>query len=115
MLISSYKVHIIIDPEYGEKIRNLPEGEPVWVVESSINYPIIQSLWEQNILYTNHLTGITSFQNSNYDSNDDILLSMIDSIEDHHGEYSHDPPYNTRCYWYLLIHSNPIKNKNLRL
>jgi hypothetical protein len=88
-----YHVYLIFDEEYGKNIYKLAIGWPAWIIESSTNYPIVKELWQKNDLYRNHLTGLTCFQKNGYDSYEDLLLSMIESIEDHHGIYSHNPEY----------------------
>jgi hypothetical protein len=32
-----YTVHVIVDPVFGERLRELPVGEPVWIAETKIN------------------------------------------------------------------------------
>jgi hypothetical protein len=41
----------------------------------------------------NHLTGITTFNDLNSLSPEEMLLGHLDTIELHHGSHSADPPY----------------------
>ena len=89
----SYCVHIVVDSNYGERIRELPLGEPVWIIESDINRPVILLLRQEQPGQC-HLDGITSFCESTLISPEDNLIGLLETIDLHHGEYSHDPPYS---------------------
>lgn len=93
MGITAYRVHIVVDPHCGERIRNLPAGEPAWIVDSVDNHPIIQAVWQEH-RDLNELTGITSFRFDPDARPEDWLVSMLGEVDLHHGEYSHDPPYS---------------------
>lgn len=89
-----YCVHVVIDPDYGEQIRDLPFDEPAWIIGSTVNQPVIHELLTER-QGQSHLDGITSFCGGP-DSMppEDCLLALVDTIDLHHGEYSHDPPYS---------------------
>src|SRR4051812_12420765 len=40
-------VRVVLDPEFGEKLEALATGEPVWIVDSRVNTPVAQRLWNQ--------------------------------------------------------------------
>jgi hypothetical protein len=88
-----YRIHVIVDASSGERIRDLPIEEPRWVVESADNLPIVQALWRERKT-TNHLEGITSFKVDSKATPEDWLVSELSSIELHHGEFSHNPPWS---------------------
>lgn len=88
-----YRVHVVVNPHYGESIPGLPVEEPAWVVDSQDNHPVIQALWDER-KRTDHLTGITSFKFDGEASPEDWLVSILASIDLHHGKFSHDPPYS---------------------
>jgi hypothetical protein len=90
---SDYCVTLIVDRFYGDKLGDLQVGKPVWIVDSTVNYPVIRDLWKQRGTLT-HLTGITSFNDVPDNSPEDLAISMLDTIEEHHGFYSHKPPWN---------------------
>jgi hypothetical protein len=87
------RVHIIIDPLYGERLVKLPANEPVWVIDTEVNRPVIARLWAERKV-SKHTDGITSFKASEEKSPEDILVENLSTIDLHHGEYSHDPPYS---------------------
>lgn len=88
-----YRVHVVVDPHYGELIRGLPVEEPAWVVGSQDNQAVIQALWAERKM-TDHHGGITSFKFDGEGSPEDWLISELSTIDLHHGEFSHDPPYS---------------------
>jgi hypothetical protein len=87
-----YKVFVVVDREFGEKLSELEKGVPVWIVDTPINKPVVQRLWKERP-DEDHLTGITTFNDAASLAPEDSLLSHLDTIELHHGVYSADPPY----------------------
>jgi len=92
MMKSPYKVYVIVDRQFGEKLALLPTGEPVWIVDTPINTMVVQRLWGQNQT-KKHLVGITTFNDSTTASPEDLFLNQLDVVDLHHGQYSADPPY----------------------
>jgi len=88
-----YRVHVVVNPHYGESIHSLPVEEPAWVVDSQDNHTVIQALWDERRI-TDHLVGITSFKFDDQATPEDWLVSILATIDLHHGEFSHDPPYS---------------------
>jgi len=87
-----YKVYVVVDREFGEKLSELERGVPVWIVDTPTNKPVAQRLWNERP-DEDHLTGITTFNDPNSLSPEELLLSHLDTIELHHGSHSADPPY----------------------
>jgi hypothetical protein len=81
-----------VDPSFGNRLADLPIGEPAWVVGSRCNRPIIQQLWRERHA-DSHLTGITQFDPHGATA-EEILLNELDTIDLHHGRYSSDPPWS---------------------
>jgi hypothetical protein len=92
MAAALYKVFVVVDREFGEKLSELEQGVPVWVVDTPINKPVVQRFWKERP-DEDHLTGVTTFNDAASRSAEDSLLSQLDTIELHHGAYSADPPY----------------------
>lgn len=86
-------VVVILDPTFGENLRTIPAGQPVWITMSPANEPVIRSLWSTGQSPTNHLTGITGFHFDEGVSAEDRLLAELDTIDLHHGPYSSPAPY----------------------
>jgi hypothetical protein len=87
-----YRVRVVVDPTFGERITGLPPYEPVWVVESPTNTPVAKRLWDERP-GRNHLTGITTFR-AGAQTGEDLLLDIIGTVDLHHGVHSADPPYS---------------------
>ena len=92
MAAAPYKVYIVVDREFGEKLAELERGVPVWIVDTPTNKPVAQRFWNERP-DENHLTGITTFNDLNSLSPEEMLLGHLDTIELHHGSHSADPPY----------------------
>ena len=91
MISEPYKVIVIVDRNFGERLVGLQDGTPVWIVDTPINSPVAHRLWKER--KQDHLTGITTFQADSSTSPEDILLGKLDTIDLHHGPSSADPPY----------------------
>jgi hypothetical protein len=84
-------VHVIVAPDYGERLEGLPPGEPAWVADTPVNKPVIERMWAQK------WPGITSFCVDLKASSENWLVSILDQVELHHGEYSQSQPYSELC------------------
>ena len=84
-------VNVIVDPDYGERLRDVPDDEAAWVADTFTNHPVIQSIWSTHSV--GDLVGITSFQVPADKTPEDWLLGVLDSVEVHRSEYSQTPPY----------------------
>ena len=96
MTLAPAIVHVIVAADYGERLRSLPADEAAWVADTFTNQPVIKSIWASYPAerYRGYPTGITSFQVASDKTPEDWLLGVLDSIEDHHSEYSQTPPYS---------------------
>jgi hypothetical protein len=74
------------------KLSELEQGVPVWIVDTPTNKPVAQRFWNEHP-DESELTGITTFNDLNSLSPEEMLLGHLDTIELHHGVYSADPPY----------------------
>lgn len=84
-------MHIIVAPDFGQRLKALPPNEPAWVADTAINKPVIEQLWAQQRPW------ITSFHVDVDASPGDWLISILDQVELHHGEYSQSQPYSELC------------------
>jgi hypothetical protein len=91
MSVVAYRVRIVVDESFGERLADLPPGEPVWIAESPANTPVAKRLWTERP-GRNHLTGITIFRRD-AEQPAPLLLGILDQVDLHHGYYSADPPY----------------------
>jgi hypothetical protein len=88
----AYRVFVVLDREYGERLSELTQKEPVWIVDTPLNRAAAQKIWTA---YPNrsHLDGVTTFKFGEDSSPEDILINELDTIDVHHGTYSANPPY----------------------
>ena|SRR5690349_16173257 len=80
--------NIIVDASYGERLQSLPPAEPAWVADTRVNKPVIERL------RAHKCPEITSFRVDLAASSKDWLMSILDQVELHHGEYSQTKPYS---------------------
>lgn len=89
---STGSVLVIVDPAFGEKLRTVPTGQPVWIAMSPANEPVVRSLWAGRAA-PDHLTGITGFRFDESVSAEDLFLAVLDTIDLHHGPYTSASSY----------------------
>jgi hypothetical protein len=89
---SPCRLLIVLDREYGERLRAVWPGTPVWIELSPINEPVVRELWNEN-LEPNHLTGITGLKFQPATSTEDRFVAELGTIDLHHGVYSTNAPY----------------------
>jgi len=87
-----YTVTVVLDRDYGERLSQIPSGQPVWIVDTPANRAAAENAWAQHS-GTNHLTGVTTFKVGEYQSAEETFLGEFGSIDLHHGSYSAQPPY----------------------
>jgi hypothetical protein len=88
-----YRVYVVVDPHYRERLRDLPADEPIWVIDSAENHPVIQTLWNERKGSIN-VDGITSFKYDPKANPEEWFVTELATIDLHHGEISHNPPYS---------------------
>src|SRR5262245_45076505 len=84
-----YVVAIILDPLFGERLRQVAERNDLWTVPSPVNREVVQDLWAQDKAGRGGHT-VTMWSHPPIAPED--WLGMLEEIELHHGEYSHNPP-----------------------
>jgi len=87
-----YKVCVIVDREFGERLAGIESGVAVWIVDTPANKPVAKRLWKERP-DEHYLTCITTFNDWNPASPEDLLIGEFDIIDLHHGSYSTATPY----------------------
>jgi hypothetical protein len=82
----------VLDPTFGDPLRDAWHGQPVWITISPVNAPEVQAIWASTPS-PNHLTGITGFTHEEGAAAEDRLLAQLSTIDLHHGPYSTKTPY----------------------
>ena len=85
-------VLVVLDPNYGERLRQMWPGRSVWIALSPINEPTVRSLWASHP-DCDHLSGITGFRFDADALPENSLLDTLDMIDLHHGLQSSKDPY----------------------
>jgi hypothetical protein len=91
-LIDPYRVCVVLDRDYGERLSLLVEQSPVWIVDTPLNRAVAQSIWSADT-NRSHLEGVTTFKTRDDSSPEDMLIQELETIDLHHGVYSANPPY----------------------
>src|SRR5690349_19889338 len=72
--MSSERVRIIFDPEFGERLPTLDLRHPVWIVGSVRNDPAVRELWQAKA------GDITRFDTQDFDW-------LLPTIDEHHPDW----------------------------
>lgn len=99
------RVVVVLDRAYGERLRALWAGQPIWIELSPLNEPVVHEIWEQSH-EPSHLTGITGLKFDPAVSPEERLLADLDTIDLHHGAYSSSTPYTE-----LNVLGCPLNNR----
>ncbi|MDQ7248741.1 hypothetical protein [Dongia sedimenti] len=89
---SPRRLIIILDPEFGERLRAMQPGIPIWIELSPTNEPTVRALWVEHP-EPSHLLGITGLKFEPSVRAEERLLGNMDMIELHHGPHSASEPY----------------------
>jgi hypothetical protein len=90
--VSLYRVRVIVDPNFGERLAALAPDAPVWIIQSSVNTPEVERIWKEQPDY-DHRRGVTTFVAQGGTAEDEFLR-ILNTVDEHHGPYSSDPPYS---------------------
>jgi hypothetical protein len=91
--VSSATVWVVVDPVFGDRLDELPIGEAVWVIQSTLNSAAAVRLRTKRVGET-PLNGITTFTANSGATPEEMLVDYLATIDLHHGEYSSKPPYS---------------------
>jgi hypothetical protein len=86
---TEHRVAIVLDPDYGDRIMELARECHVWLIRSASNDAVVAALRQDGQPYSFD-SGVTAFNGA--ETPEASFLSILSSIELHHGEDSHDPP-----------------------
>jgi len=88
-----YVVTLVFDPHTGPKLHEIAQRTDLWVVPSPENREASEAVWAKQDGARRH--ELTLWSNPIDLTSDGAWLSLLQVIELHHGEYSHDPPVTT--------------------
>jgi len=90
-----YRVAMVVDREFGSQLSALANRLHVWICDSPANRPAIEAIWRaQGDRKYDIESGATIFNCAPDQSVEDALVNIIGTVDLHHGEYSHEPPWS---------------------
>jgi hypothetical protein len=94
-MAASHGVAIVVDDRLAPEVESLARRCHVWAVRTPSMEDVAQRVWTEPTEHESDPlgTGLTLF---NADATpQESLLSILEAVELHHGEYSHDPAVTT--------------------
>ena len=87
-----HRVAVVVDPALASVVAELAQDRHVWAVRVTGTEKVATNVWLDNQKGQHRCNdaGLTLFNGSA--TPEESFLSILDSVELHHGEYSHDPP-----------------------
>ncbi len=87
-----HRVAVVFDEHAGAWLAALAARCHVWLVASEENQKAAQDGWQTAGPVADDLaSGVTTFTREAQRA-DEALASVLELVEDHHGEFAHDPP-----------------------
>lgn len=87
-----YRVSVVLDCGFGERLITLAQNGPVWIIDNPDNQAAAETCWNLNPI-ARYLNGVTVFKGFDT-SPEDTLIGNLGTIDLHHGEYSAPTPYS---------------------
>jgi hypothetical protein len=109
-----YRVFVVLDREFGDRLSELPRTGAVWIVDTPLNRAAAQKIWavEPN---RGHLDGVTTFKTGDDCSPEDNLINRPPTgLEDHivcsdrFGKFSTIPDSSTAYQECILTSSDRV-------
>jgi hypothetical protein len=91
---SAYRVAVVVDPEFGERLASLAERMHVWVADTPANRIVAERIWAATAAPSIE-RGVTTFRINRSEPSDAWAANILPDVELHHGEYSHKPAVDT--------------------
>jgi hypothetical protein len=82
-----------MDPEFGDRLIALSRRLHVWIVATPANQAVAERIWRADGGGSSLERGVTTFPSDPGVPRDELASRYLDTIEDHHGPYSHTPPW----------------------
>lgn len=88
---TAHTVAIVVDRSFGDRLLPLSRRLHVWIVDSQINRPARDRVWNETKEYTLE-SGATLFFDDGTQAPDVVAAKMLEDVERHHSEGAHTPP-----------------------
>ena len=90
---TTHGVAIVVDPTFGDKLVGLAARLHVWITDTAENKAAAHVVWRESGGVHSLERGVTTFSVGPTDRPDEIVASVLETIDLHHGEYSHSPTW----------------------
>src|SRR5439155_16767933 len=88
---TTHGVAIVVDPTFGDKLVGLAARLHVWITDTAENKAAAHVVRRESGGVHSLERGVTTFSVGPTDRPDEIVASVLETIDLHHGEYSHSP------------------------
>jgi hypothetical protein len=100
----TYRVAIVVERDFGKDLVPLARRVHVWACYTTENRLYVdearRALPNPSIEH-----GVTTFNVRPDESSEEMLLGILETVDLHHGEHSHSPPWSTlEVYGALATH-----------
>ena len=90
-----YRIAIVVDERFGNKVLHLAQTVYVWLIESAENDRSAKLAWEAPQRGDDPLLcGVTTSKREHGEELDALIIRLLDTIDEHHGEFAHDPEWS---------------------
>lgn len=90
-----HAVALVVDRAFGVKLIALAARIHVWIVDTPMNNTTVEVVWRAACGASSLDHGATKFDSGGPTKTpDEIARSILDTIDLHHGEHSHMPPWS---------------------
>ena len=89
-----HRVAIVVDRNFGERLRELSRHCHVWACKTPDNLHVAVQLWAEKSGGYSFEAGVTIFNVSAEATPEAMCRDILWTVDLHHGEYSHDPPWS---------------------
>jgi len=90
----AHGVAIVVDGCFGARLPGLASRLHVWLLDTQGNRVAANGVWRTSNTDPLLETGVTTFRADPESKPDEIVSSMLSTIDLHHGEYGHLPPWS---------------------
>jgi hypothetical protein len=91
---TAHVVAVVVDPAFAHRLSALAARLHVWIIDTPVYKAAAEALWRESGRAPSVKQGATTFSARRTDPPDEVVASMLGTIDLHHGEYGHVPPWS---------------------
>lgn len=92
--MSIHTVGIVVDRNFGDQLLEIARRIHVWVCDTPGNWPVVERLSQMQQPGEWNEWGATIFRVGDDESPEDMVIHILSAVNQHHNQYSHDPPWS---------------------